>query len=259
MKKVIIFITVAALLFSVSYLALGIKPRNTPEERCPELCSGCVGPKINTEYVQDYDRKLTAEGKTYYLSCPKGYSFSMTYDNKYETKIPCCKPVNNNGPSSPFDWVIVSDSKSDSSGPYYTEISKVGMVQANSDQAVATMWLEDSIPSSLPSYIGYVWPLDTDLNGDTGQVVHPNNIGSEYNLRVAYSPGDGWSAYIDDILRERAIRVKHFDVDYSRGIVSIVFPLDKISNPSDLRFMGSIAFRSSIPDFSNAKYKDFSY
>lgn len=151
-----------------------------------------------------------------------------------------------------IDPIQVTDPQGDHHGPDYTDIMLVGMYQYGSYQAVATMALSGSIPKDPPSYIGYVWKLDTDLNSDTGQSLG----GSEYNLRVAYSPGKGWNAYIDDITHNRAMKVEDFQIGYHDGIVGIKFPLGEISYPEDLNFMGSIAFRQSRPDVSDDRYID---
>ncbi|MBS3788576.1 hypothetical protein KGY79_10335, partial [Candidatus Bipolaricaulota bacterium] len=152
-------------------------------------------------------------------------------------------------------WATVPDTTGDSRGPNYTDIIRVSIAQIDSNQAVALMWLAGSIPRHPSSYIGYVWPLDIDSRGDTGQP-NENDIGSEFNLRVAYRPEKGWGAFIDDTRRKEAKKVRDFNVDHAEGVVSIVFPIYRISEAGDMRFGGHIAFQQSRPDFSGAEYID---
>jgi len=57
------------------------------------------------------------------------------------------------------------------------------------------MFTREAVPTQPDIYTAFIWLLDTDMDEQTG---HPlGDAGSDFHVRVAYSPGDQWKGFID--------------------------------------------------------------
>ena len=72
------------------------------------------------------------------------------------------------------------------------------------------------------------WFLDTDLHATTGQP--HNDIGSDFDVQVAYTPGSGWTGQVFDTAAEEGFDIDTYEVN--EGMVSMWLPLSALGGPS---------------------------
>ncbi|MFB6215014.1 MAG: hypothetical protein ABEI54_04010, partial [Candidatus Bipolaricaulia bacterium] len=185
--------------------------------------------------------KLTAPsyGKTLHLDIRAGLGKIGKMTDEKSIKIKVVNP-------SQSGFITAYDPSGDTTGPRFTDIRKVSTVQASSDMGVLSLEVNEPIRENPSGYIAYVWALDTDLNKSTGQSW--NDTGSDYNLRVAYHPGEGWSSYLDNTIQNKTSEVGSLHFANDRKTVSVVFPLEKIDNPTEYGFTAHVVYRGTTMD-----------
>lgn len=57
------------------------------------------------------------------------------------------------------------------------------------------MFVREAVPAQPDVYTAYIWLLDTDMDAFTG--LQLGEAGSDFHVRLAYAPGDGWKGFID--------------------------------------------------------------
>lgn len=119
--------------------------------------------------------------------------------------------------------------------PNYAKIYSSGIIGEDNNTIELYMTLEGDIPEIPSEYVGFVWALDIDKNAETSGLTY-NNIGSDFNARVAYDEKlGGWYGVIDRIKysdlvyaesfeisgNETSIKISKADIDYEDGFYMV--------------------------------------